>query len=164
MWKLHETYNWKDLEDKFDWVGDMQHVPQDPIYHAEGNVAIHTQMVLDELKQLTEFKELGELNQQILLTAALMHDIEKRSTTKTEADGRITSAFHAKKGENTVREILYKHIETPFKIREQIAKLVRYHGQPLWLPMNSNPERKIAKISMEVNTQLLNILAAADIM
>ena len=81
-----------------------------------------------------------------------------------EADGRITSAFHAKKGENSVREILYKDIETPFEIREQVAKLLRYHGQPLWLPMNSNPERKIVKISLEVDTRLLSILATADIL
>ncbi len=164
MWKLHNTYNWKDLENDFNWVADMQHVQQDPTYHAEGNVAIHTQMVIDELRQLYEFKELDEQNQHILLTAALMHDIEKRSTTKTEVDGRITSAFHAKKGENSVREILYKHIATPFEIRETVAKLVRYHGKPLWLPLDKKPEKQIIKLSLEINTQLLAILATADVL
>jgi predicted kinase len=164
MWKLHKTYNWKDLENQFDWVGDIQHVPQDPIYHAEGNVAIHTQMVLDKLQQLDDFKELDNQKQQILLAAALMHDIEKRSTTATEVDGRVTSAFHAKNGENTVREILYKDIETPFEIREQIAKLVRYHGKPLWLPLAKSPEKELLKIAFEVDTQLLTILATADVL
>ncbi|NJO90865.1 MAG: AAA family ATPase [Chloroflexia bacterium] len=164
MWKLHETYNWQDLENQFDWVGDMQHVPQDPVYHAEGNVAIHTQMVLDKLQQLDDFKKLDEQKKQILLAAALMHDIEKRSTTVTETDGRISSAFHAKNGENTVREILYKDIETPFEIREQIAKLVRYHGKPLWLPLAKYPEKELLRIAFEVDTQLLAILATADVL
>ncbi|MDF1547267.1 MAG: AAA family ATPase [Bacteroidales bacterium] len=164
MWKIHQTYNWKELEDKFSWVHDMQNVPQDPIYHAEGNVAIHTQMVMAELQQLPEFKELDEQNQHILMAAALMHDIEKRSTTVLESDGRISSANHAKNGEHSVREILYREIETPFAIRESIAKLIRYHGQPIWLILKDNPEKKLAGISLEVDTKMLAILAKADVL
>ena len=164
MWKIHQTYNWKELEYEFSWVHDMQNVPQDPIYHAEGNVAIHTQMVLAELQQLPEFKELDEQNQHILMAAALMHDIEKRSTTVFESDGRISSPNHAKNGEHTVREILYRAIETPFAIRESIAKLVRYHGQPIWLIFKDNPEQKLARISLEVDTKMLAILAKADVL
>ncbi|MEN8119436.1 MAG: AAA family ATPase [Bacteroidota bacterium] len=163
MWKIHQSYNWKDLEEKFTWVQDMQNVPQDPIHHAEGNVDVHTQMVLNELIKLSEFKELNEQDQHILIAAALMHDIEKRSTTVIEKNGSISSAFHAKRGENTVREILYKEVKTPFEIREQIVKLVRYHGQPLWILDKSNPEKAVVKLSFEVNTKLLAILATADV-
>ena len=163
MWKLTQSYNWNDIEQEFNWIKDMKNIPQDSIYHAEGNVAIHTRMVVEELQQLTEFEQLNIQDQHILIAAALMHDIEKHSTTKIEPDGRITSAGHAKKGEHTVREILYKNTETPFKIRETIAKLVRYHGLPLWIFEKLNPEKVLIRTSLEVNTQLLAILAMADV-
>jgi hypothetical protein len=47
MWTISENKQWTDLENRFDWVKRMKVVPQDPRYHAEGDVAIHTQMVLE---------------------------------------------------------------------------------------------------------------------
>lgn len=162
MWQITDNKNWEALSRKFDWVADMQNTPQDAQHHAEGNVAIHTQMVLHELTQFPEFQVLTSQEQEIVWAAALMHDIEKRSTTLVEADGSITSKGHAKKGEFSVRTILYCHIETPFLIREQIAKLVRYHGLPLWIFEKSNPSKVLHQTSLEVNTQWLYLLAKAD--
>lgn len=164
MWRIAENKDWASLKKNFSWVRDMQGVPQDAIHHAEGDVEIHTQMVIQALLNLPEYQLLSEQNQEILFAAALMHDIEKRSTTVIEADGRITSAGHAKKGERTVRQILYVDMPTPFEIREQIAKLVRYHGLPLWIFEKPNPQKALLEASMEVNTQLLVMLAKADIL
>ena len=162
IWKINDTYNWTALEQKFDWIRDMKNVPQSPIYHAEGDVAIHTQMVLEELFQLDEYQYLNEQDQHILAAAALLHDVEKRSTTVIESEKRITSKGHAKKGEYTARSILYKDVSTPFRIRETVAKLVRHHGLPLWIFEKQNPVQYLAKVSHEVNTELLAILAEAD--
>jgi predicted kinase len=104
-----------------------------------------------------------------------MHDIEKRSTTTTEIrDGkeRIVSPKHAKKGEFTAREMLYKglinkdfvQIETPFGIREAIAKLVRNHGTPLWAITQKNSQKFVIAKSLEVNTEHVAILAKADVL
>ena len=164
MWQFTENKQWEYLKQTFDWVHDMHGVPQDPIFHAEGDVAIHTQMVLNSLLELREYQQLDPQQQEILWTAALMHDIEKRTTTIIEADGRITSAGHAKKGEKTVRELLYCNYPTPFEIREQIAKLVRYHGLPLWIFEKENPEQALIKASLEVNMKMLTMLARADVL
>lgn len=164
MWQLSRNKTWKYLFETFSWVRDMQGVPQDARFHAEGDVAIHTQMVVDELCKLKEFQDLDTQAKEILWASALMHDIEKRSTTVLEQYGSITSKGHAKKGERTVRQILYREIPTPFAIRESIAKLVRYHGLPLWIFEKGNPEKALFQASMEVNTQWLMLLAKADVL
>ncbi len=162
MWTIAKNKNWETLCNCFDWVADMKNVPQDSIYHAEGDVATHTQMVLRELQQLPEFKLLDKPVQEILWAAALLHDVEKRSTTFTDNEGRITSPNHAKKGAFTARGILYRDIPTDFHVREQIANLVRYHGLPIWLLHKSEPDKRLAKASFEVDTNLLTMLAKAD--
>ncbi|HEC8323118.1 MULTISPECIES: AAA family ATPase [Providencia] len=163
-WQLTQCRDWTQLEKQFDFVRDMQYVPQDRLHHAEGNVAIHTQMVLAALEGLPEYQQLPELKQQIVWAAALLHDVEKRSTTKEDEEGRIHSPGHAKKGELSVRNILFRQIETPFAIREQIAALVRFHGLPLWLMEKPDPERTLFAASLRVEMSLLCLLAKADAM
>ncbi len=163
MWTITKDKNWEQLR-KFSWVADMQGVPQSPVYHAEGDVETHTRMVVEALEKLPEFKELPEQKQEILWAAALMHDIEKRSCTSTDENGNIVSPGHAKKGAMTARQILYREIETPFGIRESIVGLVRYHGLPLWIFEKENPVQSLLKASLEVDTEMLVMLAKADVL
>ncbi len=162
IWKLAQDKNWNSLEKQFSWVNDMQFVPQHREHHAEGNVAIHTQMVLDELQYIDEFMSLAELDREILWAAALLHDVEKRSTTVDEGDGNITAHGHARRGEKTARQILFKDVETPFRIREQIVSLVRFHGLPIWLLDKDDADRKVLEVALRLNTQHLAILSEAD--
>ena len=164
MWKIINNQNWDNIKATFQWIQDMHNVPQDSIFHAEGDVLTHTRMVVEALINLEEYQLLGDQDQQILFAAALLHDVEKRSTTVIESDGRITSRNHARKGEYTARMILYKNIPTPFYIREAIAKLVRYHGLPLWIFERENPKKMLFQCSWEVNTNHLSILAKADVL
>lgn len=164
MWTLTNNYsNWEALEKEFPWVADMQSVPQDSIHHAEGNVAIHTQMVLQAMQDLEEFQQLAPWEQEMLLAAALAHDIEKRSTT-VEEKGRILSPGHAKKGAFTFRNILFEKGGLTVKEREQLVGLVRYHGFPIWLMEKKNPEKELLKVALETNTLWLYILAKADVL
>lgn len=164
MWAISENKNWRYLEEKFDWVNVMQTVPQDVHHHAEGDVAIHTQMVLQALTQLPEYKAMDEQQKQVMWAAALLHDVEKYSTTVTEADGSITAHGHARKGAMTTRQILYKDIPTPFAVREQVAALVRYHGLPLWILEKPSPVKQLVMASLEINTQWLSMIARADVL
>lgn len=91
-------------------------------------------------------------DKEILWTAALLHDVEKRSTTVIEEDGSITAKGHARKGEYTVRTLLYKDVSTPFIIREKIASFVRFHGLPLWLMEKQDPVRQVARAAFRVDT------------
>lgn len=162
MWQITTNKDWKHLEEKFDWVQVMQTVVQDARHHAEGNVAIHTQMVLQALVNLPGYQALQPQEQEILWAAALLHDVEKYSTTVTEADGSITAKGHARKGALKARQVLYKDIPTPFVIREAIVALVRYHGLPLWLLEKSNPLKQLVMASMEVDMRWLSMIARAD--
>jgi len=164
MWTLSETKDWSYLENRFEWVQRMQTVPQDSYYHAEGNVAVHTQMVLNALVAESSFQQLGLQEQEILWAAALLHDVEKYSTTVVEADGRITSNGHARKGAMTARQILYRDIPAPFVIHEQVVGLVRHHGLPIWIFEKPDPLKALIMASMEVNTEWLALLAKADML
>lgn len=162
IWKITQNKEWENLERQFSWVADMKDVPQHEKHHAEGNVAVHTQMVLDELVKLPQYIELSAQDKEILWAAALLHDVEKRSTSQDDGYGNISANGHARRGERTIRTILYRDIPTPYHIRETIAGLVRYHGLPLWLMEKLEPAKKIHGISLRVDTRYLKILAEAD--
>ncbi|MEM1119454.1 MAG: AAA family ATPase [Bacteroidota bacterium] len=164
MWKIANTQKWEDLHQQFDWIRDMKGVPQNSVYHAEGDVAIHTKMVMEALIKLPEYQKLDEQAQQVLFATALLHDVEKRSCTKIETDGSITSKGHAKKGAHTTKTLLYKSIKTPFKIRERIVKLVRHHGLPFWVFEKPDPVKALLQASLEVNLAHLAIFAKADML
>ncbi|UYQ92223.1 HD domain-containing protein [Chitinophaga horti] len=163
MWTLTNDKEWSQLEAQFSWVNDMQYVPQDAVHHAEGNVAIHTRMVLEALQQQDAWQQLAAQEQEVLWAAALLHDVEKRSTTVTEEDGHISAKGHARKGATTARQLLYHDIPTPFAIREMIYGLVRHHSLPLWLLERRDPLKELVSASLEVNTQWLAMLARADV-
>lgn len=164
MWTISQEKNWKALEEKFEWVAVMRTVPQDVRHHAEGDVAVHTQMVLKALTELSEFQALSAQQQECLWASALLHDVEKYTTTVIEPDGSVSAHGHARKGALTSRHILYSEIPTPFFLREAVTSLVRYHGLPLWLLEKPDPVKQVIKASMEVNTKWLSLLARADVL
>ena len=86
-WKLIEDKSWCSLERQFEWVREMNVVPQDTRYHAEGSVAEHTRMVLEALQQSSAYQTLCTLEKEIIWTSALLHDVEKRSTSVDEGEG-----------------------------------------------------------------------------
>lgn len=159
--------DWERLCKSFSWIEDMQGVPQDPVWHAEGDVYVHTQMVVGALLGQPEFKAMSVEDKHVMMASALLHDVEKRSTTqmeRIEGEERITSPGHAKKGEYTSRDFLYRAIPTPFHLREQVAKLVRLHGLPLWAIDKPDPQKAVIEASLLVDTQKLAVLARADVL
>ncbi|GAB3545535.1 AAA family ATPase [Spirosoma fluminis] len=167
MWTFTSDKQWSALTRRFPEVRDMTGVRQDPRHHGEGDVATHTQLVLAALEADVRYQTLQSGQRELLWTAALLHDVEKRSTTVVEADGSITARGHARKGERTVRELLYTNYRIasppPFAEREQICKLVRHHGLPLWIFEKPDPLKTLLRTSLEVNTEWLSLLARADV-
>lgn len=163
IWQLTDDKRWSTLRQRFSWVEEMHHTPQDPEHHGEGDVGVHTEMVLNALITLPEFQQLPAQQQEVLWAAALLHYVEKRSTTVQE-NGRIQSPGHARRGELTARQILWRDIPTPFVLREQIVALVRLHGLPLWLLERPEPERLLLAAAMRIDTRLLALLARADLL
>jgi putative nucleotidyltransferase with HDIG domain len=164
MWKLATNKNWKSVRTQFDFVRDMEGVEQDAVHHGEGDVAIHTSLVLKVLQNLEEYKALSEQEKEVVWAATLLHDVEKRSTTVLEEDGSVTAKGHAKKGAMTARQLLYTQYPTPFLLREAVVNLVRYHGLPLWAIEKKDPGKAVIEASMVTDTKLLSLLARADAM
>ncbi len=162
-WRLE----WERIQAQFDWIRAMRGVPQDPQYHAEGDVLIHTRMVAEALIALDEWRALPPEERETLFAAALLHDVAKPACTRVEVDGKITSKRHARQGELLARELLWMgsglDAPAPFALREQIAKLVRYHGLPLWLLEKSDPERAVIEASQTARLDRLALLAEVDV-
>jgi len=137
----------------------LEKTDQEPEWHREGNVLIHTKMVVETLKRLEEYKSLSEKEQEIVMYAAVLHDIGKPETTKVE-EGRITSKNHSIVGEKKARVMLRNY---KFEFREAVCLLIRYHGYPIhyW----KKNEKEIVDMSYKVySLKLLYILAKADLL
>ncbi|MCC6725809.1 MAG: AAA family ATPase [Saprospiraceae bacterium] len=143
-----------------DWFAALYNCPQEPDYHTEGNVGIHTEMVVAALLALPEYADLTEGERTSMLLAALLHDVAKPACTVIE-DGKISSPRHAKVGEKMAREILW---DLDFELREMVCSLVRLHGLPLWSLEKQNPWSAVIGASLRVNNRLTYLLAKADVL
>lgn len=116
------------------YAEQLRQTPQSPVFHAEGDALVHTQMVCEALMQLPEYQGLNERQRHILYVAAQLHDIGKIHTTKF-IDGDWHTPHHAPVGSNMVREMLWRDYglcgqKELIEIREAICLLVRYHSYP----------------------------------
>ena len=151
----------------FPWLVPLGECPQDPFFHAEGDVLTHLGMVLAELAALPAFRELPEADRHIVFAGTLLHDIAKPDCTRVEPDGRVRSPGHAVKGVYQARRILtddpaFGPLGTPFGVREQILALVRWHGLPGNYLEKPDPLRVAITAAMTARMDLLAILAEAD--
>lgn len=160
--ELTNTVDWAEI-DKLDWIQGMKGVEQDLQWHGEGDVYNHTKMVVEAILSLPEFVSLTSLEKHILVSAGLLHDVEKRSTSEM-IDGHIRSHGHSRKGEYTARGFLYREVPCPFDVRETICSLVRNHGTPLYWDEAKDVNRYVIEASMKVNTKLVYLLSKADIL
>lgn len=157
----YKNEDWQMLERFFPELALLESTEQNPAFHAEGNVKIHTQMVLAEIKRILDRElELSEEERLVLFHAAVLHDIGKPSTTRIE-DGKIISKGHSQRGAIESRRILWKKT-MPFSMREQIVGLVANHQRPFYIFDAKKPEYIVHKISMDCNTRLLGLLCEAD--
>jgi len=151
---------WDELQ-AFGWVRDLAGCIQDPIHHAEGDVWIHTRMVLEELLRMPAWRALGERDRLAVWLGCLMHDIAKPRTTRVEDDGRITAKGHSRAGELMARKILWE-LGAPFALREEVCGLIRHHQVPFFLVGRSDALRMAAEISFATRCDLLALVAEAD--
>lgn len=159
--------DWPALQERFSWLRAMDGVPQNPVYHAEGDVLIHTRMVVEAMLALDEWRGQTAADRQALFAAAMLHDVGKPACTVIDMDRQITSRGHAREGEKMARRLLWLgeelSVPAPFAIREQIAGLVRFHGLPLQFLDKPDPARAVIEASQRVYLDQLALLAEADV-
>ena len=166
---------WKIIDQLFTSTcySEMKTAQQNPIFHAEGDVYIHTQMVCWELIQMREFQKLPDKQKTELFLAALLHDIGKVKTNRVE-NGNWVSPHHASVGSQIVRAFLWRDCELcgteeAMITRETVCALIRFHMLPVHLMNQENPERKvrevadIGRLAMDFSWHLLCMLAEADV-
>jgi putative nucleotidyltransferase with HDIG domain len=158
--------NWGEIS-KNAWIKRMKGVQQDPEYHAEGDVYVHTRMVAEAIAADANWRQHYKRETgHALFLSALLHDVAKPQTTKLE-EGRWASPKHTKVGEKVARYLMWRgeasDAPPPFETRELIAKLVRYHGLPLNFHKKNDPAWAIREASQHVNLEWLAILATADV-
>lgn len=104
-------------------------VPQDPIWHPEGDVFVHTGRVVDGAAAIAREERLDREPAAILLFAALCHDLGKPATTERGEDGRIRSRGHDALGAEITRDWLAS-LRFGARRIEAVATLVHHHLAP----------------------------------
>ena len=158
--------DWVACLDAFPQLELAKTTPQDPIYHAEGDVWTHTQMVVDELLQDSDYALLTSEERETLFLSALLHDVAKCSTTQIAEDGRISQPGHSRRGAMDARLMLWE-AGAPVAQREAICRLIAVHQVPFFAFADSrrgvSPEFIVRELSWQLDLQLLVQLARADI-
>jgi tRNA nucleotidyltransferase (CCA-adding enzyme) len=137
-------------------------VPQEMEWHPEGNVDVHTLMVVDEARKLID--DLPYAKQVTVMLAAVCHDFGKPATTKF-FDGRWRSHAHDEAGVAPTISFLDKlgiFTLDGFDVREQIIQLVRYHLTPGMFYKNPPGDGAFRRLARKVEPDLLYRVAKAD--
>ncbi len=156
---IEELIAWAECQP---WCQAMADCVQDPQWHSEGSVWTHTKLVLHELESLKQWPTLSPHEQTVLKFTALFHDIAKPLTTEVDSNtGHVISPKHAVKGEHIARNIL-RELSCDLVTREEISRMVRYHGRPAFLLEKKEPIHEVIRLSWLLSNRLLYLFALAD--
>lgn len=106
----------------------LRGVAQDPRWHPEGDVWVHTVMVVNAAAA----RRCGDDSDAALMFAALCHDLGKPATTARERE-RVRAPAHAAVGVRVTREFL-EGLCAPHALTQCVAALVRDHLAPAQFP------------------------------
>ena len=141
----------------------LRGVPQDPRWHPEGDVFVHTAMVVDEARRIGAALPAPE--RETLQWAALCHDLGKPATTQSEA-GRIRSLRHDQVGARIARDWL-GDLRVGARRAEAVRVLVADHLAPaqyIASQAGSGAYRRLARRLSQGGQRLADLerLARAD--
>jgi tRNA nucleotidyltransferase (CCA-adding enzyme) len=122
-------------------------VPQDPEWHPEGDVWIHTLHCMDAYAR----ERVGDRDEDLIVgLAVLLHDIGKATTTKKEAkDDRWHAYGHEEESFNLAPRFLAQ-ITNEKKLIEAVFPLVRWHGQPFELFRAKAGDAAVRRLAQKV--------------
>lgn len=139
--------------------------PQDPEWHPEGDVWVHTLMVVDGAR--ARIDDLDPPRQNTVMLGALLHDVGKPAATTFDDDGHIRSKGHEAGGvEPATRWLDRVNVRTMggFDVRAQVLGIVGYHLAPGSWHKAPNPvsDGAFRRLAAKVDLELLARVAAAD--
>jgi tRNA nucleotidyltransferase (CCA-adding enzyme) len=129
---LAHLMEWGVIHELYPEIAQLQHTPQEFDWHPEGDVWVHTMMVVDEAATVARKEQLSEDEAYELILAALCHDLGKPATTEVkEVRGvsRITSYGHEPAGV-APSYVFMDRLMVPKGTQERVARLVQEHISP----------------------------------
>jgi tRNA nucleotidyltransferase (CCA-adding enzyme) len=149
--------------DHYPQIKAMFNVPQNPVWHPEGDVYTHVMHVCDAAATIADREGVTGEDRAVLMFAALCHDMGKPSTTCLKDFGRPDewrSPGHDQEGVPIARQFL-ESIGCLERIIVRVLPLIREHMFPVWTPINRRMVRRL-RLRLEPATldELLLIMEA----
>jgi len=140
--------------------------PQEPDWHPEGDVWVHTLQVVDEAALLLDDLAGDRPRALTVMLGALCHDLGKPATTKVE-EGRIRSRGHEEAGLPSTEALLDRwnvHTLLGYDVRTQVLALVKDHLKPgeLYKERDKIGDGAIRRLARRCEPDLLYRVARAD--
>jgi tRNA nucleotidyltransferase (CCA-adding enzyme) len=138
--------------------------PQEPEWHPEGDVWVHTLLVVDRARERID--DLPRPSQIALMLGALAHDLGKPSTTAV-IDGRIRSMNHEEEGVGPASALLDRLNVNSFDgydVRRQVLGMVANHLKPgaFYKTRDQIGDGAFRRLAAKVDLELLARVAKAD--
>jgi tRNA nucleotidyltransferase (CCA-adding enzyme) len=138
--------------------------PQEPEWHPEGDVWVHTLMVIDQAR--TRIDDLERPQQVTVMLGAVCHDFGKPATTAF-VDGRIRSIDHEQAGVAPARQFLARlNVQSMggYDVAGQVAGIVAHHLKPHAFSKSPTPvgDGAFRRLAEKVDLELLARVAMSD--
>lgn len=149
----------------FPMLADLEGTPQDPVWHAEGNVEIHTRNVTHLMYDYIDELGIREGDERAaLILAAVFHDVAKPVTTRSREKGGRTQVIaprHAYRGRSY---IAYRAIQLglSYEMTHSLLNVVGLHHEPKWMVIKDKSQGAYAHLAKKVNPKYLWALEMAD--
>ena len=152
------------VEKMFPEIQSLIDVPQDPEWHPEGDVFIHTLLAVDRARE--QIDDLPYARQVTVMLAALAHDFGKPPTTRF-LEGRWRSRGHEEAGVEPAARFLDRinvHTIDGYDVRQQVIALVREHLKPgeFYKKRDEVGEGAFRRLARRCEPDLLYRVAKAD--
>jgi len=137
---------------------------QEPEWHPEGDVWVHTLQVVDQAR--TRIADLPRPQQITIMLGALAHDLGKPATTAF-IDGRIRSIDHEEQGVAPATIFLDRlniHTIDGYDVRHQVLGMTAQHLKPgMWFKVRDEVgDGAFRRLAQKVDLELLARLAKSD--
>lgn len=137
---------------------------QEPEWHPEGDVWVHTLMVIDQARQRID--DLDRADQLTVMLGAVTHDFGKPATTAF-IDGRIRSRNHEEEGVAPSAAFLDRlnvHSIAGKDVRGRVLGLVAHHLKPgmLYKARHELTDGAFRRLALKADLELLARVAKSD--
>ena len=152
------------VEKLFPELKALDGCPQEPEWHPEGDVWVHTLQVIDQAR--ARIDDLPRPQQLAMMLGALCHDLGKPETTKF-SDGRIRSLDHEEQGVAPALSVLDRlnmHSIDGYDVRAQVPGSTAQHLKPgAWYKVRDEVgDGAFRRLAAKVDLELLARLAKSD--